>query len=162
MRWAKHRFQVGRSATPVEAQHPVYRIPEGERVYAIGDVHGRFDLLFRLLSTIRGQEKARPPARTTIVMIGDLIDRGPESAAVVQFVSSWTQPWAKMVVLKGNHEAKLISLLEGQSVRLSDWLKMGGAETLQSYGLSDDMLRTAQTGVLIEAARSAIPVPHQQ
>ena len=162
LKWARRQKDPGREAGETAAEPRSFHLAEGERVYAIGDVHGRFDLLFGLLGKIKGQEAGRPPANTTIVMLGDLIDRGPDSAAVVQFLMRWERAWARIVALKGNHEEKLVRLLEGESVHWGDWLAVGGAETLHSYGVSDELIRTAQTGVLTEAARSEIPMAHQR
>ena len=59
---------------------PVAKIPEGQRVYAIGDIHGRADLLAGMIAAIDADDLARGSAQTTVVLLGDLIDRGPDSA----------------------------------------------------------------------------------
>jgi serine/threonine protein phosphatase 1 len=60
------------------------RGPRGQRAYAIGDVHGRLDLLEVLLSRIEEEIRGRPKPKTSIIFLGDLIDRGPESAQVIE------------------------------------------------------------------------------
>ena len=62
------------------------RVPDGERVYAVGDIHGRADLLAQLQEQILADAAGRPPARQTIVYLGDYVDRGPDSKGVIDFL----------------------------------------------------------------------------
>jgi len=112
------------------------RVPKNTRVYAIGDIHGRADLLDRLLKTIAKDAKDAPK-RCVLVTLGDYIDRGPDSAGVIERLSRLNQDAVfkgfELVFLKGNHELLLDHFLE----RRDDgrmWLGCGGAETLKSYG----------------------------
>src|SRR5581483_2507937 len=105
----------------------------GQRVYAIGDVHGRFDLLRDLLAQIEQHHEALPPARTFLVFLGDLIDRGPDSSAVVDYLAGFQPGWAMPIFLQGNHEEGLLSALEGDEEALRGWLAFGGAECAESY-----------------------------
>ena len=61
-------------------------IPAGQRVYAVGDIHGRLDLLVSLAEAIEADDRARGPADTTVILLGDLVDRGPDSAGVIKAV----------------------------------------------------------------------------
>ncbi|WP_420409579.1 metallophosphoesterase [Hoeflea sp.] len=104
--------------------------------YAIGDVHGRRDLLVALLEAIRADAGSRD---FRIVFLGDLIDRGPESAACVDVAieTLGTHPGSKLVL--GNHEEFLLAFLDADTTTareaaLNRWLPNGGAETLRSYG----------------------------
>lgn len=108
----------------------------GERVYAVGDVHGRYDLLERLLKLIERDHLARPPsAKTRLIFLGDLIDRGPASKAVVGALRAAQAASRQVVVLRGNHEDILLHCLDGDPGAQRAWLKHGGAATLQSYGV---------------------------
>ncbi|MBZ6077860.1 metallophosphoesterase family protein [Microvirga puerhi] len=100
--------------------------------YAIGDIHGRHDLLEQLLEKIRKHAGDRPHR---IVFLGDYIDRGPDSAAVVATVrAEAAKAPDRTVCLMGNHEAMLLDAVEDPSFLLQ-WLMNGGNATLASYGL---------------------------
>ena len=106
--------------------------PKGQRAYAVGDIHGRLDLLDELLGKIGADNRARPPARTTIIFLGDLIDRGPQSAEVVERLRNYRPPFARAVFLMGNHEEVLLRILAGETDILPDWMRFGGAECVRS------------------------------
>ena len=106
----------------------------GWRAYAIGDVHGCLDLLDRLLADIANDHVVRGPARGLIVLLGDLIDRGPDSAGVLKRLRDLDFPGFQVVGLAGNHEEVLLKILAGDPTEVAGWLRFGGAETLQSYG----------------------------
>ena len=111
-------------------------LPEDVRIYAIGDIHGRVDLLKRLLARIEedlGELEARAAPRTVLVYLGDYIDRGPEAAAVLDLLLQ-NPLGLPSVFLKGNHEAMLLAFLEDPEGAWA-WLEYGGRETLMSYGL---------------------------
>lgn len=108
----------------------------GERIYAIGDIHGRYDLLRMLLDRIGEHSEALPaPQALHIVVLGDLVDRGPDSAKVVEFLQSLQSASDQIVVLMGNHEEAMLRSIAGDFGVLQRWLDVGGAETLASYGL---------------------------
>lgn len=112
------------------------RTDSGERIYAIGDIHGRYDLLRRLLDRIGEHAQALPPTESLhLVFLGDLVDRGPQSAQVVEFLYDLEQRTDQVIVLMGNHEEAMIQAVDGDSTVLQRWLRVGGAETLESYGL---------------------------
>lgn len=108
-------------------------IPAGERVYAVGDVHGCLSLLTALAAEIDRDEAARGPATTTVILLGDLIDRGPESAGVVAFVRAW-QRRRNVRILTGNHEEMFLESFANLDV-LREFLRYGGRETVLSYGI---------------------------
>jgi serine/threonine protein phosphatase 1 len=114
---------------------PAARGADGWRAYAIGDVHGCLHLLDELLALIDADHRARPPARGLLVLLGDLIDRGPDSAGVIERVRTLAPEGFRVVALAGNHEEVLLRILHGESAQIEGWLKFGGVETLASYGL---------------------------
>lgn len=113
------------------AREPWPPFPEGQRVYAIGDVHGRADLLGALLKKIARDEAIRPPADTTIIFLGDLIDRGPDSARVLDMVLRLSGE-RNVRTIAGNHEEMLLASLESDQI-LRRFLEHGGKETIISY-----------------------------
>lgn len=132
------------------------RVATGERIYAIGDVHGCFDLLENLISRIRKDDECRSPQRTTIIQVGDLIDRGPRSADVVDLMMRFTGLSKHLVVLKGNHEQVMVDALHGDLGMLNGWLRVGGRETLASWGVPSEVLDQSQRNIL-KVARKVIP-----
>jgi serine/threonine protein phosphatase 1 len=118
-----------------EPEPAVYALPTGERVYAIGDIHGRRDCLDRLLLAIDDDEKSRPTAETTVVFLGDLVDRGSDSKGVVERVMQVSKA-RHCVLLMGNHEEILIRAWEGDRKATALLHRVGGRETLMSYGIS--------------------------
>jgi serine/threonine protein phosphatase 1 len=131
-------------------------LPHGERVYAIGDIHGRYDLLCRLMFAIEEDTARRPAAQTRIVVLGDFIDRGPATAKVIAVLSALRES-AGLIVLKGNHEAALVDGVRGDRAALEAWIEYGGDETLRSFGASDEDIWPADTRMLISAVRKIIP-----
>ena len=117
---------------------PRLGLPPGRRVYAIGDVHGQAERLVVLYDAIRADLARHPVRRPVLLFVGDLIDRGPNSAAVVQFVLRQTD--LPTVTLMGNHESMLLGILATPDRaraerRAADWLDHGGMATLQSWGV---------------------------
>lgn len=113
---------------------PVRCMPPGERIYAIGDVHGCRDALDTLLALIDADDAARPAASTTLVFLGDLIDRGPDSRGVVERAMTLER---RTVLLMGNHEEILLDAWEGDLRAGAMFMRIGGRETLASYGVDD-------------------------
>ncbi|MQX35560.1 metallophosphoesterase family protein [Roseospira navarrensis] len=111
------------------------RTPEGLRLYAIGDVHGRKDLLDRLHDRIRA-DIARHPDRTPVVIhLGDYVDRGPDSRGVVETLCGDPFPGVETLALRGNHEDAMLAFLN-DPIGASAWLGFGGVQTLTSYGVA--------------------------
>jgi serine/threonine protein phosphatase 1 len=117
-------------APPVPPEAP--RPPANSRLYAIGDIHGRLDLLRALRRTV-ARDAARYGGRRTVVYLGDYIDRGPESAQVLDELLR-PLPGFRQVFLLGNHEAMLLDF-HGDAMAGPVWFRNGGLATLQSYGI---------------------------
>ncbi len=111
-------------------------MPAGKRCYAVGDIHGRLDLLEMLLDQLERDNAARAPAETYLVFLGDLIDRGADSNGVIELLSTASFRWAKPIFLLGNHEEAFLQVLGGDLSHLDAWLGFGGLECVQSYGVS--------------------------
>lgn len=131
-------------------------LPAGERIYAIGDVHGRLDLFEDMLARLAADNAGRPRARALVILLGDLIDRGPDSAAVVRRAMR-PLGWAQTRLLRGNHEAAMLDALDGDRAMLSIWLRNGGIAALESWGLDRDTIGTASAEALLDLMRAAIP-----
>lgn len=151
----------GAQPTLVQSR-PRFVIP-GERVadiYAIGDVHGRFDLLQSVESRImrHGSRLGRP---ALVICLGDYIDRGPDSRAVIEhLMKPLPQPFYRICVC-GNHDDIFLSFLRDKDFE-PWWLEFGGLATLASYGVDADYLmrRDATGAELKRAARQAVPGSH--
>lgn len=109
-------------------------VPAATRIYAIGDIHGRIDLLRKLEDHVAGHAAAHPIERKVLIYIGDYVDRGYESRAVLDHLIAPPLAGFERVVLKGNHEDFVLRFLEGGDVAAM-WLVNGGRETLMSYGV---------------------------
>ena len=136
--------------------------PADARAYAVGDIHGRLDLLDRLLATIEADARSRPRRRTFIVFLGDLIDRGPASNGVVERLRTFQPDWAKPVFLAGNHEEVLLTILDGEEGVLPSWLRFGGAECLESYGIDPEALKRLDETAAIRKVQAGIPRAHAE
>lgn len=135
------------------------RIPESKRIYAVGDVHGRADLLAALLERIDDDLRARPIAQPLQVFLGDYIDRGPDSRSVVELLIA-RQRQHELVLLKGNHEVYASEVLNDPSV-LPEWIKIGGIATLVSYGVKPAGRAGSKSGQDTALAfRQALPDSH--
>lgn len=136
------------------------RTPKGYRAYAVGDVHGRLDLLNQLLAQIEQDIERRPAQRNLLVMLGDLIDRGPDSCGVVERMRTYQHDRVKPYFLAGNHEEVLLRILNRERGILANWLKYGGAECLMSYGCDPATLDLGNERTALSAVRRAIPQEH--
>jgi serine/threonine protein phosphatase 1 len=129
-------------------------LPAGQAVYAVGDVHGRLDLLEDLLLRIRDDADRYPAdSARTLIFLGDYVDRGSESRGVVEAVMSDLLPGFKTIRLLGNHEDAMLSFLEGKSDGL-DWISFGGLETLLSYGVP--LRSLPNSGEAVRALQAAL------
>lgn len=109
----------------------------GERIYAVGDVHGRYDLLQKLIDEIGIHNRDLSPSKSLhILFLGDLIDRGPDSARVLAFLHDLQRKSNRVLVLQGNHEEAMVQAIDGNLEILQGWLRFGGAETVRSFGLA--------------------------
>jgi serine/threonine protein phosphatase 1 len=140
----------------------VCRLPDGVRIYAIGDVHGRADLLEQMFAAIDTDLDRYPADDSLHVLLGDYIDRGPSSRQVIDLLIE-RERLHDMVLLKGNHETFPIEFLRNPSI-LSEWSKYGGMQTLISYGLtpSTKVDALAQNALAEEFAFALIESRHTQ
>ena len=134
--------------------------PKGRRAYAVGDIHGRIDLLDALLEKIHADMESRAPAETLLVFVGDLIDRGPSSAEVVERLRTYRRQGVRTVFLLGNHEEVLLRILDGDSSLIASWLRFGGAQCLASYGVDQLQLTGLSDSQIIRKVRGAVPPEH--
>lgn len=134
--------------------------PRGQRAYVVGDVHGRLDLLDRLLDSIHAEIAEQRPRKVLLVFLGDLIDRGPDSAQVVERLRTYTHERVKPVFLLGNHEEVLLRILDGEAALIAKWRWFGGDETLRSYGLDARRLAAIDDEAALAEVRRAIPECH--
>lgn len=112
-------------------------LPPGQRVYAIGDVHGCLERLASLHEMIADDLLARPVEHAELVHLGDYVDRGPESAQVVEWLLAGPPvPAQRVVNLMGNHEQMMLSAVaSGEDDAAQHWLVNGGADSLLSWGI---------------------------
>jgi len=134
--------------------------PRAQRAYAIGDVHGCLDLLESLLARVESELADSPRRRTSIIFLGDLIDRGPDSAQVVERLRTYRPKGAKAHFIMGNHEEVMLRVLAGETGLLQSWIKFGGAQTLYSYGLDAAKVAKLPAEKMLAELRRAVPGEH--
>lgn len=135
-------------------------IPNGRRIYAIGDIHGRLDLLDRLLEMIDADDAARGNAGSELIFLGDLVDRGPDSRGVVDRLLALSRGPLPVRFLMGNHEEVFLLALQGDIRALRFLIRIGGRETLLSYGIADEQYRSLDFEDLAALARTKVPEAH--
>jgi serine/threonine protein phosphatase 1 len=131
---------------PAPQPRPATRpsLPPGLRIYAVGDLHGRFDLLQWVRATIVEDLARRPAQRSVEIYLGDYVDRGPASREVLQALACGAPPVCDgRICLMGNHEDVLLHFLEEPDI-LRYWRDLGGLETLHSYGIAPPALLTEE------------------
>jgi serine/threonine protein phosphatase 1 len=113
-------------------------LPPGQRVYAIGDVHGCLDRLASVHEQIAEDLATRPVDDSVLVHLGDYVDRGLDSAQVIDWLEGGAPvPVTRIVNLMGNHEDMMIQALPGTDKDANGtWLSNGGAESLMSWAIS--------------------------
>ena len=136
-------------------------IPEGRRVYAVGDIHGRADLLDELIALIEEDERTRGPAQTTLIFLGDIVDRGPASAAVVQRLMDLAATRDDVRFLLGNHEEIFLGALDGEPKALRLFCRIGGRETVISYGMEPSEYERLDYEELVHRLGDLVPPPHR-
>lgn len=134
-------------------------MPDGMRVYAIGDIHGRLDLLDRLLVMIDEDDSRRGQADTALIFLGDLVDRGPDSLGVVERLIKLREE-RPVRCLMGNHEEVFLSAVAGDLRALRFLVRIGGRETLISYGISEDEYRGVDYDGLLALLQEKVPPSH--
>ena len=121
-----------------------YRPPADAVLYAVGDIHGRSDLLDRIHQAIVRDASQRPASRRVIVYLGDYIDRGADSAGVVARLAGEGPPGFERYFLLGNHDTFLLDFLDGKSATADTWIWNGGAAAMESYGAASDPRRSPE------------------
>ena len=145
--------------TPRTWNHRRLRIPEGVRVYAVGDVHGRADLLEQVFAGIDADINSHPADVTIEIFLGDYIDRGPASSKVLDRLIDRSR-FHRTVCLKGNHETYMLEFLKDPTI-LDEWGRYGGLETLLSYGLTPSLsVDPDERARLANALKRALPEKH--
>lgn len=134
---------------------PAANMPAGQRAYAIGDIHGRLDLFEDLIHAIERDDLEARPAQTTIILLGDLVDRGPDSAGVIDRARRW-QTARRVRILTGNHEEMFLESFSNLNT-LRHFLKHGGRETVLSYGVDQGHYNDASLQELQEIMRRYVP-----
>jgi serine/threonine protein phosphatase 1 len=135
--------------------------PPQSRAYAIGDVHGRLDLLKDLLVKIERDSVSRRPAKTYLIFLGDLVDRGPDSNGVIDFLLSRPPAFARPIFIKGNHEEFFLRVLDGEETMVVDWLTYGGYQCCESYGVSQGWTLNATAQEILDRLNSSVPKAHR-
>jgi serine/threonine protein phosphatase 1 len=142
--------------------HCARMFPEGRVGFAVGDIHGRADLLARMLDRLEAEPGScpRPPV---VIFLGDYIDRGPDSAEVIELLRLGRPEGFERRFLKGNHEAAMLGFL-ADPVRHRQWLSHGGLDTLVSYGVELPSLGSGPDALLqcARALRERLPAWDEQ
>jgi serine/threonine protein phosphatase 1 len=153
-------IRTGAATEPIAATADALRfrkapgwLPRGQRVYAVGDVHGCRQQLVDLHAAIAADLTARPIRSVLLMHLGDYIDLGPDSAGVIEVLSQ-TSPIAGVTTINliGDHERMLLDALSGDRAAATDWLWAGGRASLASWGIDPDLPR--------EQWELALPAPH--
>mgnify|MGYP001254158695 FL=1 len=134
--------------------------PEGQRIYAIGDIHGRRDLLDQLIVLIEEDNARRERVRTQIIFLGDLVDRGPDSRGVVARVMHLMSASTDVRLIAGNHEELLIRAWSGDRRSAGLLNRVGGKETMLSYGIDEAAYDKADLDELLGLIAAHVPESH--
>jgi serine/threonine protein phosphatase 1 len=136
-------------------------LPPGERVYAVGDIHGRADLALEMQRLICAHEARLPSSCVTVVWLGDYVDRGPNSREVVDLLIGFAAARHRSIFLMGNHEEALLRFLVDPQDALQ-WFRFGGLDTLASYGVDIEAFGLERGyDELREAFLAALPAEHR-
>jgi serine/threonine protein phosphatase 1 len=148
------QFMPSHRKKPRKPRHRLQLENHFSSIYAVGDVHGCLDQLLRLEEKIVADAAERDGDKL-IVMLGDYIDRGPSSSAVLDHLTAPPPPGFRRICLAGNHDQMFVDFYDAPSIH-SDWLGLGGDETLASYGVYlDDNLHPLRTQI-----KTLVPVDH--
>jgi len=152
-----------RESAPPDEDESAHRVPDGRRVYAIGDIHGRLDLLETLHQKILDDAASNAQARRRVLIyLGDYVDRGPDSRAVVELLANNPLPGFDLIHLLGNHEWAMLEFLENREIAEA-WFAYGGYATLVSYGVNPlprPVPPEGRIAGLQNALRAALPADH--
>jgi len=135
------------------------RVPAGLRIYAIGDIHGRRDCFDDLLAMIE-RDRASASGEVQLILLGDLIDRGPDSRGVVERAMTLAASDGTNHFIKGNHEELLLHAAKGDRSALPVFHRAGGRETMLSYGVDAQTYDACDFEQLAALIREAVPAEH--
>jgi serine/threonine protein phosphatase 1 len=143
---------------------PAARFPDGRVGYAVGDIHGRADLLAQMMAALeaRAARDAGPAGPPVVIFLGDYVDRGPASAGVIDLLLSGRPTGFERRYLKGNHEETMLAFMDDPMSNRA-WMMQGGVETLLSYGVTPPNPVGANEAEWLdsgEALRVAVPQAH--
>jgi serine/threonine protein phosphatase 1 len=148
--------------TALPQMPPVFSIPSGIRVYAVGDIHGRKHLLSDMLSAIENDARAHPDKRIIEVFLGDYVDRGFHSKEVIDLLLAPSANGHERICLVGNHEEVLLQFLNDPKV-MRDWANFGGYATLASYGVViPPSMSPEKLSIMRDAFKRSLPAQHLQ
>lgn len=157
----RHWFGSGKRTRTRQARRRIeLSVENAPLVYAIGDLHGSLDLLVEAEERIRFDLR-RLGFPAVVVLLGDLVDRGPRSAQVIDHVLYSNSAEFSRIAICGNHDAAFLDFLRSPKQNLA-WLNYGGSETLRSYGIEAKYMLSAGGGLdaLVRAARETVPAEH--
>jgi serine/threonine protein phosphatase 1 len=132
------------------------------RYYAIGDIHGQLGMLEAVHARIARDREETGDAGAPVIHLGDLVDRGPDSRGVIDFLMEGIAGGAPWMVLKGNHEAMFLDLLAGAGETAENYFsdRTGGLATVASYGVRTGAFRSRRA--IAEDAKAAVPESHRR
>ena len=136
------------------------RVPAGRRVYAVGDIHGRLDLLEQLLGLIEQDDAARGEADTLLIFLGDLVDRGPNSRGVVERLLRLSRERGGVEFVMGNHDQVFLEAASGSAGATRYMVRIGGRPTIASYGITEREYAEADFDQLTRMLAARVPREH--
>jgi len=142
---------------PVQAE---YRVPAGMLVYAIGDIHGCDTLFAELLGQIAEDRLTRDHDQCVLILLGDLVDRGPDSAGVVERAIGLKPEFDRVHHIIGNHEECMLTALSGDIRALRYFVRIGGDATVKSYLRNDALYEGVEFEELAGLFRASVPQHH--
>lgn len=134
--------------------------PEGLRLYAIGDIHGRLDLLRAVHAAVMADLAARPVPRFRVIHLGDYIDRGPDSAGVVEHLTAFIHD-GNAVCLRGNHDQFVPDFLADPVAHGETWMRFGGDAAMASWGIDTVGMGLRSMRAVHDAFVAALPARHR-
>lgn len=150
-----------KAATDLKVGGHLPSLPKGVRIYAVGDIHGRLDLLEKLLCEIENDVAQYPAIQSIHVFLGDYIDRGKWSRETIDRLIKHSETH-ESVFLRGNHELLAIACLSDRA-KIDQWLRLGGIETLASYGVASELFTNRKQIAETQLAfHNALPPAHFQ
>lgn len=139
---------------------PKHQAPPDARIYAIGDIHGRLDLLREILDLIDQDDAARGAANTSLIFLGDVVDRGPDSRGVIEKLIELSRGKRTAIFIKGNHDEIFVRTCQGDKRAAGLFDRVGGRETLLSYGVSEKDYDESDLAGLTKLALGNVPADH--